>query len=350
VKFGVLFDFANPVPWRRSGTDVYREVIEHTKEIEELGFDSVWLTEHHFSPNWDAPSTLPLAAVLASHTSRLRIGTWALLLPLHNPLRVAEDVLVIDQIANGRFELGCAAGYRVEEFNGFGINRDDRPTLMEEGLTVLKHALKGQPVSVSGRFFNFDDVLVTPPPTNEEVKIWSGGQVKGSVRRAARHRCHFIPSGAFVRPLYDAYARQLLDQGDDPADFGMVGFQPWFVTERPEESKERLKPHLDYRFRCRLEWYEKANDPGGGRAFAEQLQVANERDELGGVIGDPDEITSSILEFVQRAPYTEVISWASPLGLDSETAMQSLRLFARKVMPELRGLDRQGDLAPASGS
>ena len=344
MNIGLIFDFANPVPWRRPGPEVYREALELAEEVEQLGYDSIWLTEHHFTTDWNGSSILPIAAAIAARTSTIRIGSWALLLPMHDPLRVAEDTLAVDQFADGRFELGCVAGYRVEEFEGFGISRSDRGARMEEGLAVLQQAFAGEPVSVGGRIFQYENVEVTPPPARGSVKVWSGGQAEGPCERAARHRCHFMPSGPFVRPLYELYAKQLLAQGDDPADFEMIGFQPWFVSANPTETASVIEKHLTHRVETYRQWYEKAGDfkETGSGDFVDKGLVARQDDTLGGILGTPEEIYDSVMEFVARAPYSEVISWISPTGLDAETSMESIRLFAREVLPELKKIERRG--------
>ena len=342
MKVGLIFDLANPAPWRRPGAEVYAEALTMAEEVEALGYDSIWLTEHHFTEDWNGSSILPIAAAIAARTSTIRIGSWALLLALHDPLRVAEDTLAVDQIADGRFELGVAAGYRVEEFAGFGVARRERRQRMEDGLTALRQALRGERVNVDGSIYRWDDVDVTPPPARGEVKLWSGGQTEGPCERAARHRCHFMPSGPFVQPLYDVYASQLLAQGDDPAAFEMIGFHPWFVSNDPAATAPRIVDHLRHRMETYRKWYEDAADfkATGSGDFVDKGLVAREEDPLGGVLGTPEEIHDSVLEFHGRAPYTEVISWVSPIGLDAESAMKSIRLFARELLPELQKVER----------
>lgn len=342
MRFGVIFDFVNPGPWRRRSPAVYAESLALAEAAELLGYDSLWLTEHHFTEDENAPSSLVLAAAIAARTRRIRIGTWALLLPLHDPLRVAEDALVVDQIADGRFELGVAAGYRVEEFRGFGVARGERARRMEEGLAVLQQAFHGERFSFHGEFHDYQDVRVSPGPARGSLKLYSGGQAVGPCARAARHRCHFLPSGSYVQPLWDAYAAELRRQGEEPAAYDMVGYFPWFVSEDPERTAALLEPHLAYRTSVYRRWYAGAADTGGGAAFADTALVARSDPAVSGIIGTPEQIEAAIREFCSRAPYTEVISWASPCGAPAELAEESLRLFAERVLPRLRDLARQG--------
>ena len=98
----------------------YRDTRDQIVRGEALGWDDVWLSEHHFIEDGYTPSMLPIAAAIAARTSRIHIGTSVLLLPLHDPIRVAEDAATIDILSDGRLELGVAIGYRRAEFTGFG--------------------------------------------------------------------------------------------------------------------------------------------------------------------------------------------------------------------------------------
>ena len=100
----------NPPQWRRPDQDVFRETVDRAVLAEKLGFKRVWSSEHHFSEDRWAPSQFPLLAAIAARTERIRLGTGVLLLPFHNPIRVAEDAAVVDIISNGRLDLGVGRG------------------------------------------------------------------------------------------------------------------------------------------------------------------------------------------------------------------------------------------------
>jgi alkanesulfonate monooxygenase SsuD/methylene tetrahydromethanopterin reductase-like flavin-dependent oxidoreductase (luciferase family) len=151
LRFGLWYAFRNPAAWRRPFPELYAEVFEQIRWAEGIGFDDVWLTEHHFCEDGHAPSILPLAAAIAALTSRIRIGTGVLLLPLHNPVRVAEDGATIDIISNGRFELGIGVGYRPQEFPPLGAERSERATRTDEGLEIIRRLWSGETLSFSGR-------------------------------------------------------------------------------------------------------------------------------------------------------------------------------------------------------
>src|SRR5947209_5764765 len=98
MRCGLVLNCTNPAPWRRPWDRVYAEVLEEAAAAESMGYDHVWLSEHHFLEDGYCPSLLAVAAAIAARTRRIKIGTWVLLLPLHNALKVAEDTAVADCI------------------------------------------------------------------------------------------------------------------------------------------------------------------------------------------------------------------------------------------------------------
>ena len=138
--FGLWYDFRQRPPLGDYAR-FYAECLEEIEESERLGFAGVWLSEHHFVDDGYLPSPLVVAAAVAARTERIKIGTNVLLLPMHHPLRVAEDAAVADLVSGGRFVLGVGQGYVQHEFETLGYERKYRPSLFEEGIEVIRQAL-----------------------------------------------------------------------------------------------------------------------------------------------------------------------------------------------------------------
>ena len=169
LRFGLWYDFRNPPQWRQDPTRLYESIIAQAARAEVLGWDDVWLSEHHFIEDGYTPSMLPLAAAIAARTQKIRIGTSVLLLPLHDPLRVAEDSATIDIVSGGRFDLGIGAGYRVGEFRGFAIPRRERDERMGEAVEVLRRCFAGERFSFEGKYYRYRDVQLFPPPLQKPM-------------------------------------------------------------------------------------------------------------------------------------------------------------------------------------
>ena len=131
VRFGVGYDCRNPLGSGVPTNRVYGEILDQIVAAEEWGYDLVWFTEHHFMEDGYLPAWVPVAGAVAARTSRIRIGTDIALLPLAHPVRLAEEVAVLDNLSNGRIDLGLGMGYAPHEFKAFGVNLKNRVSLME---------------------------------------------------------------------------------------------------------------------------------------------------------------------------------------------------------------------------
>src|SRR5919205_352386 len=154
--FGLWYDFRQKPPLGDYAA-CYGECLEEIEEGERLGFEGAWLSEHHFVDDGYLPSPLVVAAAIAARTSTITIGTNILLLPMHHPLRVAEDAAVVSLVSGGRFVLGVGQGYVQHEFETLGFERKFRPSLFEEGIEVIRRALGEGRTVYKGRRWSFDD-------------------------------------------------------------------------------------------------------------------------------------------------------------------------------------------------
>jgi probable F420-dependent oxidoreductase len=335
LQFGLIYDFRNPERWRRPFAELYAEQLEQIVYAEQLGFDSVWITEHHFIEDGYTPSVLPVAAAIAARTSRIRIGTWVLLLPLHNALRVAEDAATVDVISNGRLDLGMGLGYRIEEFKAFGVDRRHRARLMDEGVELISRAWTEDRVTFHGRFYDVENLAVTPYPVQQpRPPIWLGARSEAAARRAARFRASLLLVGP--PDVYEAYAAALREQGVDPATMPVLGSRACAVSDDPDRTWEEMREHVQYTGSLYGQWYSEAADlPTDATRMGRQLTDPNQR-RPGQFIGTADEIVAGIEAWRQTVPYTHMIFTATPAGMRTAQTTPLLERFAREVMPRFR--------------
>jgi probable F420-dependent oxidoreductase len=169
----------------QSGHD-FETTLQDCERAEALGFDSVWLGEHHNHPLLYPTPLIGLAAI-AGRTRRLSLGTGVLLLPLYHPLAVAEEGAMVDLISGGRLILGLGAGYAPEEFSAFGISIKERGRRLAEGAALLCRLWTEEHVSHAGRYYRVSDVTLGPRPVQQpRPPIWFAGWVEPAIRRAAR--------------------------------------------------------------------------------------------------------------------------------------------------------------------
>ena len=166
LRLGVAYDFRNPPESGLSHQALYAAIMEQVAWLDGLGLDLVWFTEHHFVDDGYLPSWIPVAAAMAARTRRVRFSCDVCLLPFNHPLRLAEDLAVLDNISDGRVEIGAGMGYAPHEFKGFGLPVSRRVSLTDEGLDVLKLAFTGEKFSYAGKRYNFSDVRITTTKGN----------------------------------------------------------------------------------------------------------------------------------------------------------------------------------------
>ncbi len=333
-RFGLIYDFRNPPQWRKPWAEFYDEILDEIVYAEELGYDHIWITEHHFIDDGYTPSVLPIAAAIARLTKRVRIGTWVLLLPLHNAIRVAEDAATVDILSNGRLDLGVGLGYKIEEFEAFGVNRRHRASIMDESLEIITRTMAGESVTLDGRHYQVKDVKITPPPLQQPFPLWVGARSEAAARRAARFKANLMIVAD--RPVYEAWANALREQGDDPSEFEVLLSAGGYVSDDPEALWEELKPHQRYLRDTYGKWYSDASDLGEQDPLGQFLNDTDEDLRARFVAGTPEEVAEAIERTLDWIPADHIITSPVPPGASRDLARRSIELFAQEVMPRFR--------------
>jgi probable F420-dependent oxidoreductase len=334
MRFGLWYDFRNPSQWRQSSDRLYQEILDQIAWGENHGFDDVWLSEHHFIEDGYLPSILPVAAAIAARTKRIRIASGVLLMPFHDPVRLAEDVAVVDVISGGRFELGVGAGYKLEEFESFGVAFKERGARTNEALGILRRLLGGETVTLQSEFFDLKNVKVTPEPIQKpHPPVWLGGFTQAALRRAVRYGDGFSVPDA-TRDVYDRYVAEL-EKANRPIDRVRFasGFQWLLVSDDPEKTFEEAADHIIYQVNHYTAWLSKAG-------HAPDPVYLRDREHLkrsGALkVVEPAMAITMIRDYISKLPITHYYSWTLPPGLPPRWAQTHLELFASKVIPAFR--------------
>jgi alkanesulfonate monooxygenase SsuD/methylene tetrahydromethanopterin reductase-like flavin-dependent oxidoreductase (luciferase family) len=300
---------------------LYQAALDQCEWADRLGFKSVSFMEHHASSDGYLPSPMVMAAAAAARTRQMEIGV-IVLLPLYDPLRLAEDLAVLDLIAGGRLRITAIAGYREEEYRQFGLRMANRPSRMERALSVLKQAWTGEPFEFEGR-----EVRILPRPAQRpRPGLTLGGSSPAAAERAARLADGFRP---VVPELMRDYAQALERLGKPAPELPVIqggGYLFLHVTHDPDGDWEKIAPHALHENNDYARWLEGAPNP-----------VYHHVD-------DPAELRASGVyrivtpqECIGLAGRDGRLSF-KPLigGLDPALAWRSLELFEREVLPALR--------------
>ncbi len=332
LRFGLWYAFRNPARWHRPYPELYAAVLDQIAFAEGLGYDDVWLTEHHFCEDGHAPSILPLAAAVAVRTERVRIGTGVLLLPLHDAVRVAEDGATIDILSNGRFELGVGVGYRPQEFAGLGISRRDRAGRTDEGLAVIRALWGGEAVDFEGQHYTLRGVKLSPAPVQRpRPPLWVGGFAPAAPRRAARLADGYIGTGEMSEQVRQyREAREALG-ADGPGR--VAGGHFWLIVSRdPEATFRAVGPHVLYQLQLYARWAEEA-----GMELFPYMESPDEVRESGLLqIATPEEAVDLVGAYAEATGIERYYTWTIPPGYPAEQMNEHLQLFAEEVMPKFR--------------
>jgi probable F420-dependent oxidoreductase len=318
----------------QSGSD-FEATIQECERAEALGFDSVWLGEHHNNALLFPTPLIGLAAI-ASRTKRLRLGTGILLLPLYHPLAVAEEGAMVDRISGGRLILGLGAGYAPEEFAAFGISIKERGSRLEEGATLLGRLWTEEHVSHEGRHYRITDVTLGPRPAQHpRPPIWFAGWVEPAIRRAARLGDAWLggPSAqlnelvACVRIFREAWHEGI--RGTHSPDIALMRYV--FVADSLEQAYATIGDATLRIFETTyFQWPHPVVKRPPGTLTIQRL--AEDRF----ILGTPTQCLEQIDRFRQQLGLTHLICRLSFPGVPRDASTASVERFTRDVMPALR--------------
>lgn len=328
TSFVARYDFRAPGTDRATRQEIYARSLEQATYLEEHGHRALMLSEHHVSEDGYLPSPIPVAAAFAAVTKTIPISVSALLLNLYEPIRLAEEIAIVDHLAGGRVSYTIGLGYRREEYELFGRSWETRGTDIEARIEVLRQAWTGEEFAYHGRTVR---VLPTPYSDPHPLLFYGGGSAVAA-RRAARLGLHFQPQEASPA-LIETYNAECRAQGREP---GIVVTAPpgpanVFCAEDPDRFWASYGHHL----LADAVGYE------GWRALAEQktLSYVTDRsttvEEMRAarvyVVLTPDELVAQC----SSGELKLVTSHPACGGLPPEPSWESLQLICEKVMPAL---------------
>jgi len=319
VKLGLYVDMRNAPAWRRPWSAHYGRWLERIEEAERLGCPSVWLTEHHFFDDGYLPQCWTLAAAIAARTKTMRIGTAVVLLPLHDPIEMAEQIAVVDVISGGRLEPGFGVGYRRPEYQAFRGDFKRRYSEFRSRVQSMR-ALWGEAEGAQR--------LVTPPPLQQPMPLWGGfGGPQGA--RLAGELGMGLQS--MLPELLAPYREGLAAGGHDPGLARMAGNIQLLLTDDPERAWAEIAPHVAYRWQS----YNRYMFEGTRREHEapQHFDVSQLRDTF--LIGTAEAVAEELRRRIAGLPITDLFFWADYPGISDEMIDRHIRLAVTELGPLL---------------
>lgn len=341
IRFGIM-----PCTQAAPGEDVgavFDRVVEQAEHAERYGFEACLFSEHHQQPDGYFPSPLIVAAAVAARTERIKVGSAVILLPLYNAVRVAEDAALIDVFSKGRLILGVGMGYEPLDFKPFGVSLRQRRGRLEEGIEVIIKAWTESRFSYHGRYYQLEDVTITPKPVQKpRPPIWIGGLSEAAVERAARFGDAWISTFASPLPLVAgaaaAYRKAAAERGRKAR---VVLLRELWIASSFEEALAQYEPGAlsTHRLYFRLGRYRgdpslaHVQDPGD----LTLMDIAKDRF----ILGSPVDCIREIERYHQQTGGDFfVVRMSHPAGPAHEKVLEAIKLFGETVIAHFR--DREG--------
>ena len=327
IRFGVSYDFRNPPDSGIADSTLYAEILEQVRWLEGLGADLVWFTEHHFVDDGYLPSWAPVAGAMAAVTERIRFNTDICLMPFNHPVRLAEDLAVLDNLSNGRVEIGLGMGYAPHEFRGFGIPKGNRVSLMEEGIEVLQRCFTGEKFSYSGKRYEFEDVIITPGYVQERgPPLWIAAMSAAGAKRAVRYGSHFLPQG-LRQDVFNTWVDTIKIAGKVPTHYRKGIIRSILVTDDRDTDWPVIRAAERYRMKLYNRFFTES-----GEGFGEKGEPIPQT----WIVGNEDHCVAELCAFIREFGMTDIVSMAVPPGLRAEQMQSSLERLFRDVVPRVK--------------
>ena len=333
MKFGTFHLMERPF-WK-SEPQVVAEHLDQMRAADELGFDAVWLTEHHFSSVPYVPdvpgeygisaSPFALACAVSQITGRVRIGTAVKVLALEHPLRTAEDAALADLLSLGRLDFGVGFGYRQYEFDGFGVPVAEKNERFKEALEIIVGAWTNREFSYTGRFHHIPRLSLIPRPYQRpHPPVWIASRLgtREIIEFTVKNRYQLLSAWAPPAELaatHAMFASAMAEQGKAGVPFDFPCIRHVFVGETDEAAQRDGWEAVEY--------YMKST------ALFRPIG-AHERDEM--IFGSPDTCAERLERLARASGVNYVLCWMNFGGMPQERVIGSMKLFAHQVLPRFR--------------
>ncbi len=319
-----------------------RNLVDLLAAADGLGYDAIWVNEHHFHPFGGTISSPPVVlAALAQRTRRVRLGTSIALLPLHPPLAVAEQFATVDLMSGGRLDFGVGRGYVPYDYEALGLPYAEGQARTLEALEVILKAWSGQPVTHHGVYHDFDAVTVWPPPQQRpHPPVWFAcANNPHSFAWTAQQGYHlliipYITSVERIAGFTRVYRAAWLAAGRDPATYEIGSLYQAVVAEDGAEARRVAERGMARYMEQNRAAQALSRVPS--RIQREPLVIERLVDENRLIAGTPEHCARQIECLRDEIGFTAVNCMFQFGGIDFPTAHRSMELFAREVMPRLR--------------
>jgi len=330
MRFGVLSvvdHYPKEIP--RTVGQFYDELLDSAQLAEELGFESFWIAEHHFSEYGALPSPAVWMAAAAGRTRKIRLGVGVSVLPFHNPLDIAEQYAMVDVISGGRLEFGIGSGYLKHEYGGFSVPLEEKHARFDESLEIIQRAWTGERFSYDGRFTKVTDTALQLTPIQKPYPPTYMAVLRDEAAREIGARGYPLLTVPYAQAdgmgslakLTQSYREAHAAAGHDPKQAVVGCALHGYVTNDPADLDRHAKPSLARYIRTR------------SYATTRAYDLLQEKELV--TIGAPSRVIS-VIRHLEEAGFDMLLSIMDFGGMEHRAVRNSMETFAREVMPEFK--------------
>jgi natural product biosynthesis luciferase-like monooxygenase protein len=346
MKFGLYYLPSFDAATHTDARTLYAQIFEQVELGEALGFDSVWCAEHHFSPyGGDIPNPSLFLAALAQRTTRIRLGTGGVALPINRPLNTAEQLAMVDNMCGGRLDIGVVRAFLDSEYRALNVDMNESRERFNEGVDILRGTWANDRFSYDGKFNSFENVELRPRPIQRKPRIFLGSVMSPeSIQYAGKNGLNLmvIPyavSLAKVKDTISMYRDALDDAGHKQSDHVVMGPAHLFVHENEATAiaavRDPIVRYVGY-IRDAVKSDKWSKDYAGYEGMVKMCEALMDFDVMydnRSVCGDPAHASECIEAFqdagIEEIPFVTVMP-----GLGQEQILESMRCFASEIMPK----------------
>ena len=342
MRFG-LFNLLQKRDTAKLDREIFEEMIEQTRLAESMGFETSWFGEHHFSTYSICPSPLVAAAYCAAHTERIKVGTGVLVLPIYDPVRVVQEIAMVDAMSNGRLVVGVGTGYQPYEFERFRVSLDEKNAMFSECLDIIELGLTQPRFSYDGVYYKIPEMQIAVQPVQQPIpEIWVAGMLDDALKRRiveSRYLPFYSPT---VRPITyleqvrDDYHAIVREAGLEPRD-QPIGLMRYMHIADDRKAAEDMADRALYS--SRTSYAMRAEAPEIDGIFVKTGPLPDEPtvdallDAI--VVGDPETCAERLALDIKVMNPAHIAFYVQPGGMPHKRVMRSLERFGAEVIPAL---------------
>jgi alkanesulfonate monooxygenase SsuD/methylene tetrahydromethanopterin reductase-like flavin-dependent oxidoreductase (luciferase family) len=314
-----------------------QDSIEQVQAAREAGFDLICTGQHYLAAPYQMSTSFPLLARLAAEAGDMEVAATIILVPLHNPVELAESVATMDAICQGRFIFGVGLGYREEEYAAFGVERGQRVGRLREGLEVMKLLWTAEEVEFQGKYYRVPRTTpVTRPVQQPHPPIWVAANNDAAIRRAARWGYPWLINPHATIPMvarqWSAY-KEALDSAGQPIPKVLPMMRELYIAEDRETAYVESEPYLVPKYQAYASWGQDKALPGDESFSIPYQELARDRF----LLGSPEEVTQEIRRYEEELDANYLIFRMNWPGMAHQQVLRQIELMGSEVIPRIKG-------------